>query len=141
MRLSSPLGWLSDAIEFRRLRRRHPMRTGRGRALPVSSGQSLMPSTWCDYAAWRANESSCVTRQNAPAGPATSRSSDGQFSRRRQAIGADATEMRGRRREAGGASPGHCRGASPPRRNQEVLYRPRLIWVNAGNRGYDGRLV
>ena len=41
------------------------MRTVRGRALPVSSGQSPMPSIWCDYAAWRANESSCVTRQNA----------------------------------------------------------------------------
>ena len=43
----------------------YPMRTVRGRALPVSSGQSPMPSIWRDYAAWRANESSCATRQNA----------------------------------------------------------------------------
>ena len=124
----------------------YPMRTVRGRALPVSSGQSPMPSIWRDYAAWRANESSCATRQNALvsrsantdqipcladprkdgsdwaasrrarrsftanfrhqvfgrqlrlgtlAGPATSRSSDGRFSRRHQAIAADTSRQRG----------------------------------------------
>ena len=34
--------------------------TVHGRALPVSSGQSPMPSIWCDYASWCANESGCV---------------------------------------------------------------------------------
>ena len=47
-----------------------------------------MPSIWRDYAAWRANESSCVARQNAPQA-GNLRSSDGRFSRH-QAIAADA---------------------------------------------------
>ena len=54
-----------------------PMRTEDGRALPVSSGQSPMPSIWCSYAAWRTNESSCATGQNVIA-----RSSAVRFSRR-----------------------------------------------------------
>ena len=65
MRLSSPLGWLSDAVELRRLRRSLP---NAHRAWSRASGKlrrSPMPSIWRDYAAWRANESSCVTRQNA----------------------------------------------------------------------------
>jgi len=36
------------------------MRTVHGRALPVSSDQSLMPNIWRDYAPWRANENGCV---------------------------------------------------------------------------------
>jgi hypothetical protein len=51
-----------------------PTRTVHGRALPVSSDQSPMPNIWCDYAPWRANENSCVARQNAPAGPAITHS-------------------------------------------------------------------
>ena len=63
----------------------YPGRTVHGRALPVSSGQSPMPSIWCDYAAWRANESSCVARHNAPAVTVITRSSGGRFNRCHQA--------------------------------------------------------
>ena len=45
MRLSSPLGWLSDAIEFRRLRRRLP---NAHRAWSRASGK-LRPESDAEY--------------------------------------------------------------------------------------------
>jgi hypothetical protein len=45
MRLSSPLGWLSDAIEFRRLRRRLP---NAHRAWSRASGR-LRPESDAEY--------------------------------------------------------------------------------------------
>ena len=47
MRLSSPLGWLSDAIEFRRLRRRLP---NAHRAWSRASGE-LRPESDAEYLA------------------------------------------------------------------------------------------
>ena len=47
MRLSSPLGWLSDAIEFRRLRRRLPCAH---RAWSRASGK-LRPESDAEYLA------------------------------------------------------------------------------------------
>ena len=51
-------------------------------ALPVSCDRNPMLSIWCDYATWRANESSCATKLDVPASPATTRPGDGRFSRR-----------------------------------------------------------
>ena len=79
--LSSPWRWLSDAIEFRRLRRRLP---NVHRAWSRASGK-LRPESDAEYLvrlrSLAREREHLRDSQNAPADPTTARSSDGWFSR------------------------------------------------------------
>ena len=80
--LSLPLRWLSDAVEFRRLRRRLP---NAHRAWSRASGK-LRPESDAEYLerlrclTWEREQLRNTTERSRR--PATSRSSDGWFSRR-----------------------------------------------------------